>query len=266
MDFRAFTAVIEDFGTASGLRTNIAKCSVNLIRCTDAHEALVAQELRCPMESFPLRYLGLPLSLRKPSAAQLQYLVDNVANKLPGWKASLLDKGARLDLVRSTLSTMPIFAMLSLDIPIKTILLIEKIIQGFLWKGRKYVKGGHSLVAWDKVCTPKEWGGFVIPNLRMMNVALRTRWLWLQRVDESKPWKELNIQVPQLARHLFEGATYSVPGDGASTLFWSDRWLPDGCISDIAPNLFATVPKRVVKQRRVREGLAGGCLEDLSQI
>jgi hypothetical protein len=119
--------------------------------------------------------------LRKPSAAQLQYLVDNVANKLPGWKASLLDKGGRLELVRSTLSAMPIFAMMSLDIPIKTILAIEQIIRGFLRKGRKDVKGGHCLVAWDKVCTSKEWGGLGIPNLRMMNVALRTRCLWLQR-------------------------------------------------------------------------------------
>ncbi|KAM0829175.1 hypothetical protein ACQ4PT_067046 [Festuca glaucescens] len=265
MDFRTFTAVIKDFGTASGLRTNIAKCSANLIRCTDAHVALVEQELRSHVEHFPQRYLGLPLSLRKPSAAQLQYLVDNVANKLLGWKASLLDKGGRLELVRSTLSAMPIFSMMSLDIPVKTILAIEKIIRGFLWKGRKDVKGGHCLLAWDKVCTPKAWGGLGILNLRMMNVALRTRWLWLQRVDESKPWKELNIQVPQLARQLFEGATFSVLGDGASTLFWLDRWLPDGRISDIAPNLFAAVPKRTVKQRRVREGLAGGWLEDLSQ-
>lgn len=97
-----------------------------------------------------------------------------------------------------------------------------------------------------------------------MNVVLRTRWLWLQRVDESKPRKELNIQVPQLARHLFEGSTFSVLGDGASTFFCSDSWLPSGRISDIAPNLFVAVPKRTVKQRRVREGLAGGWLEDLS--
>jgi hypothetical protein len=146
---------------------------------------------------------------------------------------------------------MPIFSMMSLDIPVKTILAIEKIIRGFLWKGRKDVKGGHCLVAWDKVCTPKAWGGLGIPNLRMMNVALRTRWLWLQRVDDTKPWKELNIQVPKLAKHLFEGATHSVVGDGASTFFWTDNWLPDGRIRDIAPNLFAAVPKRAAKQRRV---------------
>jgi hypothetical protein len=131
--------------------------------------------------------------------------VDSVANKLPEWRASLLDKGGRLELVRATLSAMPIFAMMSLDLPVKTLVAIEKIIRGFLWKGRKDVKGGHCLVAWNKVCTLKEWGGLGIPNLRMMNMALRARWLWLQRVDNTRPWSEFNIQVPSMVRQIFEG-------------------------------------------------------------
>lgn len=66
-----------------------------------------------------------------------------------------------------------------------------------------------------------------------------------------------------MVRQLFEGATYSVLGDRASTFFWTDRWLPEGRLVDIAPNLTAAVPKRAVRQRRVREGLAGGWLDDL---
>jgi hypothetical protein len=228
LDLKVFAAIIQDFGDASGLRTNMEKCSANLIRCSSTDEEIIDHELRCPVVPFPLRYLGLPLTLRKPTAAQLQYLVDKVANKLPSWRAALLDRGGRLELVRATLSAIPIFSMMSLDIPVKTLTAIEKIIRGFLWKGRKDVKGGHRLVAWDKVCTPKEWGGLGIPNLRYLNIALRARWLWLQRMDDSKPWKELNIQVPLAVRQLFEGATYSVLGNGASTFFWTDRWLPEG--------------------------------------
>jgi hypothetical protein len=166
-------------------------------------------------------------------------------------------------LVHATLSAIPIFAKMSLDLPAKTIVAIEKIIRGFLWKGRKEVKGGHCSVAWDRVCTPKEWGGLGIPNIRMMNLALRTRWLWLQRTEDSKPWKELNIQVPKMARQLFEGATYSVLGDGANTFFWTDNWLPDGRICELAPNLFQAVPRSAHRHRRVREGLAGSWLDDV---
>jgi hypothetical protein len=152
---------------------------------------------------------------------------------------------------------------MSLDLPVKTLVAIEKIIRGFLWKGRKDVKGGHCLVAWNKVCTPKEWGGLGIPNLRMLNLALRARWLWLQRVDNTRPWNEFNIQVPPMVRQVFEGATYSVIGDGRSTFFWTDKWLPEGRLRDIAPNLFAAVPKRALRLRRVHDGLLGGWLDDI---
>jgi hypothetical protein len=45
---------------------------------------------------------------------------------------------------------------------------------------------------------PKEFGGLGIPNLRRMNLALRVRCLWLSRVEASRPWKEFDIQVPQM--------------------------------------------------------------------
>jgi hypothetical protein len=52
-----------------------------------------------------------------------------------------------------------------------------------------------------------------------MNIALRTRWLWLSRVEASRPWKEFDIRVPALVTEVFEAASSSVLGDGASTFF-----------------------------------------------
>jgi hypothetical protein len=49
--------------------TNLDKyCSELFIHCSDTEKVLVEQELRCPVSTFPLGYLGLPLALRKPSA------------------------------------------------------------------------------------------------------------------------------------------------------------------------------------------------------
>jgi hypothetical protein len=192
-DLRAFAAILDDFGTVSGLRTNLSKCSAHLIRCPTEVGELVVQELGCPVLPFPMRYLGLPLGLKKPTAAQLQYLVEAVANRLPGWRASMLNRAGRLELVRSTLAAIPIFALMSLDVQAEILLAIEKILRGFLWKGRRDANGGHCLVAWDRVCMPKELGGLGIINLRKMNIALRARWLWLSRVEASRPWKEFDI-------------------------------------------------------------------------
>jgi hypothetical protein len=131
----------------------------------------------------------------------------------------MLNRGGRLELVKTTLLAISIFSMMSLDITMETLLSIQKIIRGFLWKGRKDVHGGHCLVASDKVCMPKELGGLGIPNLRLMNMALGKRWLWLKPVDDSKPWKEFDIQVPALAQQIFDAATSSILGDRESTFF-----------------------------------------------
>jgi hypothetical protein len=87
----------------------------------------------------------------------------------------MLNRAGRLELIRSTLAAVSIFAMMSLDVQIETLLAIKKILHRFLWKGRKDVHGGHCLVAWDRVCMLKEFGGLGIPNLQKMNLALRAR-------------------------------------------------------------------------------------------
>jgi hypothetical protein len=51
------------------------------------------------------------------------------------------------------------------------------------------------MVAWDKVASSKALGGLGIPNLRLLNLALRCRWAWLQKVDPSKAWAEFNSQL-----------------------------------------------------------------------
>jgi hypothetical protein len=158
---------------------------------------------------------------------------------------------------------MSFFAMMSLDVQIETLLAIEKILRGFWWKGRKDAHGGHCLVAWDRICMPKEFG-LGIPNLQKMNLALRVRWLWLSQVEASRPWKEFDIQVPPMVSEIFEAATSSMVGDGATTFFWLDGWLPGGRLKDLASHLFALIPKRLSRVRLVRDALDGGWLDDIS--
>jgi hypothetical protein len=146
-DLRVFVAIIEDFGVASGLRTNLSKCSAHLIRCPVQVGEMVVQELGCPVLPFSMQYLGFPLGLRKPTATQLQYLVEAVANRLPSCRTSMLNRAGRLELVRSTLAAIPIFVLMSLDLQVETLLAMEKILCGFLWKCRRGAHGGHCLVA-----------------------------------------------------------------------------------------------------------------------
>jgi hypothetical protein len=50
-------------------------------------------------------------------------------------------------------------------------------------------------------------------------------------------------------------AMYSEIGNGASTLFWSDRWLGGQRIVDIAPRLLETISKKLINKRTVHEAI-----------
>jgi hypothetical protein len=88
---------------------------------------------------------------------------------------------------------------------------------------------------------------FGITNLRLLNMALRCRWAWLQWTDPTKAWAEFDLQLPRLSVALFEAATVVHLGSGERAKFWHDRWLDGSKVSDIAPNLAALVPPHKVQ-------------------
>lgn len=59
------------------------------------------------MQSFPCKYLGVPLSVYKLSKAEELPLVQAVANQTPKWKGNLLNLVGRAMLTAITLSAIP---------------------------------------------------------------------------------------------------------------------------------------------------------------
>lgn len=242
------------FGHASGLVVNMAKSAVLPIRCSQDEMELVSTALGCPVMSFPCKYLGLPLTLRKQNAAQLQALVDRVGECLPLWKAALLPKSGRLLLIQSVLCAIPVHSMLALDLPAKTLAALAKICRGFLWCGKE-ARGGNCSVAWDVVCRPKWAGGLGLPNIQWLNRALQARWPWLQKADKSRPWAEFQILVPAEALELVRAAAGTTIGNGRSTLFWEDRWMNGSRIQELAPTVYGTIPNRIRRAKLVSDAL-----------
>ena len=79
--------------------------------------------------------------------------------KLAIWKSQYISKGGRIMLIRSTLTSMPIYYMSMLSIPRKVRLRLEQIQRDFLWAGGVLEKKPH-LVRWSLVCLEKSNGGW----------------------------------------------------------------------------------------------------------
>jgi hypothetical protein len=79
-DIQLVLKILEIFGEASGLKTNIQKSSVYPIRCGEEEMATLHELLPCEISSFPYKYLGMPLSLRKLSRNQTQCIINKIAD------------------------------------------------------------------------------------------------------------------------------------------------------------------------------------------
>ncbi|WVZ94091.1 hypothetical protein U9M48_040028 [Paspalum notatum var. saurae] len=250
-DLTLLSQLLDVFGIASGLRTNLAKSSVYPINCSETELQVIQETMACDLNSFPCTYLGIPLTIRKLSKADLMPLVDKVADCLPKWKASLLNRADRLVVVRNVISAIPLHLMTALDLPKWVIKAIDKRRRGFLWSGQERANGGNCLISWENVQRPLQFGGLGILNLETMGWALRIRWLWLQKTNAARPWEGLPVNVPRNAQALFAAAIQVAVGSGEDTLFWTDRKF----LAELAPNLVLAISKGARKQRTVFQAL-----------
>jgi hypothetical protein len=119
--------------------------------------------------------------------------------------------------VQLVLTATIIYQAMALDLPQWMFKAIDKIGCGYMWRGRKEAKGGHCLLMWPKVTQPKNLGGLGISNLKFLSIALRVRWLWLQRSQPDKPWASLPIQMTTCIE-AFSMVIYTKIGDWVNTL------------------------------------------------
>jgi hypothetical protein len=166
----------------------------------------------------------------------------------------LMTREGRLVFVHAVMTSSVVYHLMALDLDPWFLQAVDKLRRGFLWAPSGEANGGCCAVAWNLVCQPKALGGLGLHNLRYLNIALRTRWLWLQRTDHSKPWTGLNLEVGDASRGLFNASVSITIGSGVSTLFWEDPWIGGLTADTIAPALMKHIRPAARRARTVAEG------------
>jgi hypothetical protein len=172
-DLTVLRTMLQIFGEASGLFSNLDKSVATPIHCSAEDIERVQHILTCRVEGFPSRYLGVPLSIFRLKKSDEQALIDAVAARLPLWKGSLLNIAGRTTLVRSTLSAIPVHMSIVLCLSSWAIECIDKLRRAFIWSGTAMVSGGRCKVAWQICCRPRDLGGLGVTDLRRTGLALR---------------------------------------------------------------------------------------------
>jgi hypothetical protein len=71
----------------------------------------------CPIGSFPIKYLGVPLHYDNLTREDLQPLVDKLLSRIAGWRGKLLSLAARTLLIRTCLASIPIYLFSFIKFP-----------------------------------------------------------------------------------------------------------------------------------------------------
>lgn len=174
--------------------------------------------------TFPIKYLGLPLTYKRLRRVDYQPLLEKVGGRLAGWQGRLLTPAGRTTLVKSVLTSIPIYYLTIFKPPKMVLRALDRCRRHFLWAGNENVSGGKCKISWDKVCRPAQLGGLGVLNLTNFVAALRLRWLWQSWKSPSKPWVGLDTPCDDGDRSLFTAATRISLGDGQTAQFWYSAW------------------------------------------
>jgi len=138
-------------GETTGLRTNIQKTSVTPIACDGINLDNILADLPVARATFPLKYLGLPLTVRRLRKIDFQPLIDKAAGKLSTWQGRNLTQAGRVCLTKSVLSSQPVYLLTALKATKEVLEDLDKIRKRFLWAGGTELTGEKMQSQLDKI-------------------------------------------------------------------------------------------------------------------
>ena len=98
------------FEALSDLKINLEKSKLILMGRVSNFDSL-ADELGYKMGSMPTTYLGLPLGAHCKSVVVWDGVEERFRKRLASWKRQYISKSGRITLIKSTLSSMPLYLM-----------------------------------------------------------------------------------------------------------------------------------------------------------
>ncbi|KAJ9536655.1 hypothetical protein OSB04_un000128 [Centaurea solstitialis] len=247
---------LELFRGWSGMVPSLEKSEIFFSNVPDDTKSAILGLLPFNAGTFPIRYLGVPLSPSRLRVIDYHGLVEKVTKRIHNWKVKALSFAGRKLLISSVLQSMQLYWMSVFLLPSGVIHELESLFRKFLWAQGDSIQGRCKL-SWDVVCRPLEKGGLGIRRLGIWNRAMVTKHLWDILSDRSTLWVQwvrchylqgnsLWSTTPKASwswvfrklldlRPLVRRFFFHRIGNGEHTNAWMDTWLDCGSLSETIP-------------------------------
>ncbi|KAJ9536720.1 hypothetical protein OSB04_un000105 [Centaurea solstitialis] len=239
---------LDMFRTRSGLEPNLSKSEVFFCNVPLNDRQVILNSLPLVAGSFPIRYLGVPLSSTCLRVGDFQPLVTRARDRIHNWKSKFLSFAGRKQLVVSVLQSMQLYWMMVYVLPSAVVHELEGLFRDFLWAQGDSSRG-RCKVAWEVVCKPVLCGGLGFKRLSAWNRTLLTKhiwdllskrrtlwvdWIWRYRMHAGSFWSISTrpswswtfrkiLSIRPMVRQFFSFQL----GRGDQVNAWEDSWV--GC-------------------------------------
>jgi hypothetical protein len=178
-EWKVIASLISCFCKASGLSVNQTKSTIHFEGLSDLELNPFKTFLPYTFNDLSLGfcYLGYFLKTGAQRAADWDWLVTRVSNKINLWCNRWLSLGGRYILVKSVLEGQNVYWMSMEALPRIILNRIRKLMFQFLWTGHSEAQQYH-LCRWEILSRPKNLGGWGFCNLPLFNLALNASTLW----------------------------------------------------------------------------------------
>ncbi|GJR98354.1 hypothetical protein Tco_0270528 [Tanacetum coccineum] len=224
-----------------------------------------ARSIGCAVLQTPFNYLGVKVGAPMTRLGSWNDVVNKLSVRLSKWKLKSLSIGGRLTLIKSILSSLPLYHMSSFKVPKGVLHCLEATRRNF-FNGSEGTDKKLSLISWKNVLASKKNGGLGISSFFATNRALIFKWIWRFVSNGSSLWSRFiaaihgprgGLDMPRtptrhspwldLVRELRKLSSNGINlmsfvskkvGNGEHTLFWEDVWYGDTALRHLYPRLF----------------------------
>ena len=272
-------AILRGFEIASGLKVNFHKSKIAGVNVGGNVVASYAKMLNYAQMRVPFKYLGLEVGGNPRTVKFWEPVLTKLKARLNGWRGRFLSLAGRISLVKTIISSVPLYYLSIFKAPESIYKNITSIQRRFLWGWGKE-KRPIQWVSWEDVCKSKEDGGLGIRDIRKFNLALLARWRWRLVSNEEGRWKDLlatkygmvteGLRTPvktqswwwrDLQKVCKEGGgegwfqqhiAWKLEG-GDKVKFWEDVWIGNNSLQSLYPRLFTLSLNQGLKVNEVGE-------------
>ena len=165
------------FEMMSGLKVNFQKSEILTVGGDENTVKKYAEIFNCEVGSFPLKYLGMPVSYTNLKSSDWEFIVGKYLKRFEAWIGNAASIGGRHTLLDSVVTHISLYHM-SMWLMNKTFIeKLDKHRRMFFWQGCNKRKR-YYLVKWSRICRSRQKGGLGTKDRWQKNISLMVKWWW----------------------------------------------------------------------------------------